>query len=604
TFFAECLESLYFPEMNVRKSQVSPPAVGTTSWIWAHPVYRSFCGENSGILWIRGKPGSGKSVLALAIEKHLLSEFGNNDDRRESVLLGDWFYHRRRGGGFIKNESLIRSILHNFLQQQPSLFDNFFRQHFRSMDPLLPAAWTHEILVDIFKRICQSTHRVLCVIDAVDEAESTDVIQLLTSVMNSERDLNTKFIILSRPNMDIERQVIDYPCIVVENENAEDVARIVEFGLKSLQSAMHSLNFHNSSTSKLSAKSQQLRRRNKLRQSRHGALANSAEREKKAIECIRQSLLSKAQGSILWVKLVLDRIIYEAEGNQCLTLQELQGFVDEVPKELSEYYKQIVQELTSGKLSGKVEEVRQMLMWICAAGEIGEVTLDALWEAMALLRDDFRSDSLEGVWNRQITIHSYDELWRKIYTACGPFIEIFNPGLSAEESRAYCYGSTSIIQLMHQSIRDFLCDPIAAGVLHFSINEAAELVKRHLSSYLRLSECDSERLIKLGPQDSSVIVEFLSEQRLLQLALKESIKKGLPLREWQRTCHFALKEPDDKCESILHGLLAQHSSLTQDLFHSISARQGLIDVGRLFYRACIDGLKTAVLNILCLEWAT
>lgn len=84
----ECLESLSFPEINVHKSQVGPAAVGTASWIWTHPVYCSFSAQNSCILWIRGKPGSGKSVLARAIHQQLLSGPENRNEQSVQPLLG------------------------------------------------------------------------------------------------------------------------------------------------------------------------------------------------------------------------------------------------------------------------------------------------------------------------------------------------------------------------------------------------------------------------------------------------------------------------------------------------------------------------------------
>ncbi|KAF7551888.1 hypothetical protein G7Z17_g4702 [Cylindrodendrum hubeiense] len=288
-----------------------------------------------------------------------------------------------------------------------------------------------------------------------------------------------------------------------------------------------------------------------MRQPRHRTIANSAVREKTAIDAIKGSLLAKAQGSILWVKLVLDKLNQEAEANHCSTLEELQHVTNEIPKELSEYYEEIVQESTSRKSSKQVQEVRQVLMWVCAAGEISEVTLDSLWEAMALLKDNFESDSLEAVWDKQVSINSYDELWRKIYNTCGPFIEIFNPGLSAEESRVYYYGPSSIVQLMHQSVRDFFCDPIAAGDLHFRLDEAGELVRQHLKHYLSLSMGDRARFKKSGPQDSGFLVDWLNEQRLLQMALEESTNRNWPDFEGFNFQHLSIDLFEDTPSSLL-----------------------------------------------------
>ncbi|KAF5001972.1 hypothetical protein FDECE_10774 [Fusarium decemcellulare] len=589
--------------MDVRKSQVSPAASGTASWVWTHPVYRSFSTQQSGILWIRGKPGSGKSVLARAIQEQLLSESRSGDTETTEALLGDWFYHRRRGGSFVKHESLVRSMLYHFLRQRPSLFGEFFQRSFRAMDPCLPATWTNDVLTEIFMRICQSGIRVFCIVDAVDEAETADVVRLLKSAVCSVQSSKAKLIILSQPNAEIERQVIDHPCLVAEDENADDIKKLVQLGLESLQIAIHSLHFEGDST--FSDTSRQSMRRCGMRQSRYRPMVNAAEREKKAMQRMRDDLLSKAQGSILWVKLVLDKLTQEAESNQCSTLQELQEFVNIVPQELMEYYKQIVQGLTSGKSHQTAQHVREVLMWICAAGEISEVTLDSLWEAMALLKDKLRSKSLEDVWDQQLSVNSYDELWRKIYSTCGPFIEIFNPGLSAQESRVYRYGSSSVVQLMHQSVRDFLSDQDSAGVLYFTIEQACDMVKRHLMHYLSLFVSDSASLRAEGPQESRLLVEWLNEQRLLHIALSEAKNGDWDILDDVEAMRFwELGPPVEACERILHKLLLS----TLDLQKRAPCDEGEIvqalNLSRILYRACADGLVTAVQTVQAINWPT
>lgn len=470
------------------------------------------------------------------------------------------------------------------------------------MDLCVPASWASDDLFDIFKGICRSGHQVFCVVDAVDEAESTDVVQLLKSAASSEQSSRTKLIILSRPNAEIERQVIDHPCIVLEDENVNDIKRVVQLGLESLQRVIHSLNFPASSVPMPPGMSRQSMRHCRLRQPRCQPLANAATREKNAIDHIRKELLAKAQGSILWVKLVIDKLTQEAESNQCSSLQELRGFVDVVPQELTEYYKQIARDLTDCRWPNRSHEARRVLMWICAAGGVSEVTLGSLWEAMALLRVSFGSKSLDEVWDQQVSINSYDELWRKIYSACGPFIEIFNPGLSAEESRVYHYGPSSILQLMHQSVRDFLCDPDAAGALYFRIEEATDLVKHHLVHYLGLFVSDSARLRAEGPQDSRLMVDWFNELRLFEVAVGEAKAGNWPiLRNVLASCWWELQSPLDKCECILQNLLSQPSSLREGFWH-LGDRTNLVDLGRLFYRACADGLVTAVHTMLCFGW--
>lgn len=586
----------------MRKTQVSPAADGTTSWIWNHAVYLRFATEHSGILWIRGKPGSGKSVLARSIQRKLLDASCNMGQPANPTLIGDWFYHRRRGGEYVRHESFVRSVLYHLLEQRPLLFDQFFRNAYRSMDPRRAPPWTYDLLVDILITICQSAIRIICVVDAVDEAESAEVISLIQSLIGLDGRSNTKFIILSRPNVQIERRIDAAPAIVVEDENAGDIERIVNFGLSSLQKAIHSLDF--SKPAPLGRPNRMSRRPN-MRQPRLRTLPATVGREKQALSEIREILVSKSQGSILWVKLLLDKLIHEAKTNEGATIEEMRQIVNQVPEELSDYYLQIVEELTNQKSPQRVHEIRQALMWICCAAEIGDVTLDGVWEALAVLKDDMKSDQLDNIWQKQILVNSYDELWRKISSICGPFVEIFNPGLSAEESRTYHYGPSSIIQLMHQSVRDFLCDQRTPHALHFSLENARQLVGDRLQHYLTLSISDYRYMVSMVEyQDPQIVVPWLDDQRLLGLAI-EADKKRLEMKpkDLRSTRQWSLKAaPQATPEQILVRALKDYPRCT--LGSQENLEDDIVAIGRIFYHCFTEGRITAVRNIMALGWVT
>lgn len=587
----ECLASLSFPEMNVRKSQVSPAADGTTQWIWRHPTYLEFVAENSGVLWIRGKPGSGKSVLARSIQRRLLYAPLTSDGQGNQPLVGDWFYHRRRGGGYVRHESFVRSVLIHLLEQRSALFDEFFRDTYGAMDPRIAAQWTYDTLVAILESICRSVIPLICIIDAVDESESAEVMSLIHSLIGSDGRSRSRFIVLSRPNVQIERHVEGAPAIVVEDENASDIERIIDLALSSLKKALHSLDFRQSALSNRKPK------RSLIRQPRVRTLATTAAREKQAMGEIRQTLVSKSQGSILWVKLLIDKLIHEAENNDGTTIEEMRLIVERVPEELSDYYWQIAEELMNGKSPDRVRDIRQALMWICCAPEIGEVTLEGLWEAFALLKDDMRSDKLDLIWEKQIPARSYEELWRKIFSVCGPFIEIFNPGLSAEESRLYHYGPSSIIQLMHQSVRDFLCNPKKSLALSFTLDEARQLVRKRLEHYLSLTISDHHIMRREKYQDLQLLVNWLNDQKLLQLAVEaDRARLDTTRKDLRATRRWRFEDPPPQTpEIILMNAVSDGSS---------ASRLEFMEIGRIFYHCHMQGLITAVRNIVALGWVT
>ncbi|KIW25313.1 uncharacterized protein PV07_08500 [Cladophialophora immunda] len=60
-------------EINVRRDQADDAAKGSNEWTWNQLSYRGFAAHGASLLWIEGKAGSGKSVLAKCVVTHLRS---------------------------------------------------------------------------------------------------------------------------------------------------------------------------------------------------------------------------------------------------------------------------------------------------------------------------------------------------------------------------------------------------------------------------------------------------------------------------------------------------------------------------------------------------
>lgn len=72
---SKCLTSLYFDGMFARRDQVNTALPNTYQWIWDNSKYKDWYSaegtDKSSILWVQGKPGSGKYTLAKMIRKSL-----------------------------------------------------------------------------------------------------------------------------------------------------------------------------------------------------------------------------------------------------------------------------------------------------------------------------------------------------------------------------------------------------------------------------------------------------------------------------------------------------------------------------------------------------
>jgi hypothetical protein len=79
-----CLQSLWFPRMDSRHHDLEKPAEKTCLWLFSHRAYEDwFHGRNQdkncGLLWLKGKPGAGKSTLVKeAFRRAALEQFKSN----------------------------------------------------------------------------------------------------------------------------------------------------------------------------------------------------------------------------------------------------------------------------------------------------------------------------------------------------------------------------------------------------------------------------------------------------------------------------------------------------------------------------------------------
>ncbi|KAJ9492465.1 hypothetical protein VN97_g759 [Penicillium thymicola] len=67
----EVLRSLVFPQMLDRRDNIEPCHPDTCQWILELEKYKSWRSQSRGLLWIKGKPGAGKSTLMLFLHDKL-----------------------------------------------------------------------------------------------------------------------------------------------------------------------------------------------------------------------------------------------------------------------------------------------------------------------------------------------------------------------------------------------------------------------------------------------------------------------------------------------------------------------------------------------------
>ena len=114
------LQSLYFSEMNLRRYDVADATKETCAWILEHKSYLEWLSRQHELLWIKGKPGAGKSTLI----NHIIRKLEGQDVQSEAVVAS--FFFHGRGTAIQKSAlGLYRSLLYQILQQVPDLLRSF-----------------------------------------------------------------------------------------------------------------------------------------------------------------------------------------------------------------------------------------------------------------------------------------------------------------------------------------------------------------------------------------------------------------------------------------------------------------------------------------------
>src|SRR5438034_321327 len=148
----ECLDSLRF--QNTRYDKISREHEGSFEWIWEHDKYINWSRPDaSRLMYIQGKPGSGKSTLTKYFSSHLLEQ----DAAAKPAIVARFFYSYREGETQKNHCNMLRSILYDILNQNEAFFYHRFQTEYRGQAALRErgrgdlVAWNYESLKTVLR---------------------------------------------------------------------------------------------------------------------------------------------------------------------------------------------------------------------------------------------------------------------------------------------------------------------------------------------------------------------------------------------------------------------------------------------------------------------
>lgn len=172
------LASLAFDQMDSRHNSIHKTYGKTCEWLSTTPEYVDWLEpakleQHHGFLWIKGKPGAGKSTLM----KSALHKAQNT----ENMTFLSFFFHARGDELEKSTVGMYRSLVLQLLEKIPRL-QSVFNSLGRAVRDISIPQWSANSLKTLFEQAFLNLGRspLTCFIDALDECDESEVRDMMS----------------------------------------------------------------------------------------------------------------------------------------------------------------------------------------------------------------------------------------------------------------------------------------------------------------------------------------------------------------------------------------------------------------------------------------
>ncbi|KAH7120233.1 hypothetical protein B0J13DRAFT_411952, partial [Dactylonectria estremocensis] len=464
-----CIQSLWYPSINCRRQSLGNPTEHTCNWLFNHNVYQNWLNSRNrlkhhGLLWLKGKPGAGKSTLMKEAFRRAAQE------QEKSGYDTAAFFFSAKGHELEHSPvGLFRSLLHQLLPKHWVTL-----QHLKQMwekvewdqDQLRGNTWQKEELQSLFESMFTTqpaAKKTLIFIDALDECDAESIrpqAYFWRRITKLAHDAGVHLNVCLSSRHFPSVTVSDCPEIFVEHHNSHDIATYVE-------------------------------QRFEL-----GIAAQEPQ-----WEYLRDSILDKSAGVFLWAVLVVDEMLRSWDDGK--DLRYLLKQMDVLPEALETLFAQL--------FTGLGPEVRELTMrlfqWAILAAK--PLRLYEWHHVLAFIRQPAPSSLREWRVSDNFT-KTDNQLERQIRSISKGLVEVKKT--MAEEPQDHNIetmsvfagagslnqdqGETRIIQVIHESVREFFLRGDGFSLLDPSL-KSQTIGRGHLSimatclDYLDIPELDA-----------------------------------------------------------------------------------------------------------------
>ena len=202
-----CIRDIRYTDPSDDKKRIEDTKGGLLAdsyrWVLDNTTFQQWYQEpNSRLLWVKGDPGKGKTMLLCGVINELQGSMP------QSALLS-YFFCQATDARINSATAVLRGLLHMLLTQQPSLASHVRKKYDHASKAIFEDANAWVVLVEIFEAVLHDPglRTTYLIIDALDECV-TGLPKLLEFVAKqSSASSLVKWIVSSRNWPDIEAQL-------------------------------------------------------------------------------------------------------------------------------------------------------------------------------------------------------------------------------------------------------------------------------------------------------------------------------------------------------------------------------------------------------------
>jgi hypothetical protein len=422
------LESLRFETMTFRHEAIPDAHKRTFEWIFEdskspHKSWGSFCKwleSGTGVFWINGKPGSGKSTLMRFIVEDPRTHAHLQSWAPNGILETPSFFFWNSGVLDQRSQvGLFRSILYTVLRNHQSLIPIIFPEEWKiNLEnshhdvPISFSIWSLARLKKCFERLMNQASenmRFCLIIDGLDEYEGDhDELALYFSGLTMSPFV--KFCLSSRPLLAFEEAFKDFLGLRLENLTRDDIQLYVE---------------------------------NKINEAaKKKSLTLKSPEE---IDSLIREVIRKADGVFLWVTLVVTSLLRGLK--QFDNISALWKRLEHLPPGMEKLYQHMLASIDPLNMEegSKIFQIIRAQLHTRSEAFVGWLTVENLTLALtADLQQALTLNPETGVpalGTAVLFVHEKSILDAKLRTHCGGLLQI---------------GHRYRVEFIHRTARDYL----------------------------------------------------------------------------------------------------------------------------------------------------